>query len=37
MKAFLIEDEPAALERLKNLIAETGANIEILGDSDTVE
>lgn len=37
MKAFLIEDEPAALERLKNLLAETGANIEILGDSDTVE
>lgn len=37
MKAFLIEDEPAALERLKNLIAETAANIEILGYSDTVE
>ena len=37
MKAFLIEDEPAALDRLKSLLAETGVNIEILGDSDTVE
>ncbi len=37
MKAFLIEDEPAALERLKALIQEINPSIEIAGDADTAE
>jgi two-component system response regulator LytT len=37
MKFFLIEDEPLALERMKQLLLETDNKIEIVGDADSVE
>ena len=37
MRAFLIEDEPAALERLKQLLADSGYPVTIVGDADSVE
>ncbi len=37
MKVFLIEDEPIALNRLKQMISDAGQNIEICGDADSVD
>ncbi len=37
MKIFLIEDEPLALTRLKQLLLETNKSIDIVGDADSVE
>lgn len=37
MKIFLIEDEPIALNRLKQMIQESGQNADIIGDADSVE
>lgn len=37
MKVFLIEDEPAAMKRLKMLIAEADPGLEICGEADSVE
>lgn len=37
MKAFLIEDEPAALDRLKQLLTELDSAIEFVGECDSVE
>ena len=37
MKIFLIEDEPAAMQRLKQLMLEANADIEICGEADSVE
>lgn len=37
MKAFLIEDEPAALDRLKQLLIELDSAIEFVGECDSVE
>lgn len=37
MKIFLIEDEPLALDRLKQLLNETSYPVEIMGDADSVE
>jgi hypothetical protein len=34
LKFFLIEDEPLALERMKQLLLETDNKIEIVGDAD---
>lgn len=37
MKAFLIEDEPSALERLSKLLQELSPAVQIAGDTDSVE
>lgn len=37
MKAFLIEDEPSALERLSKLLQELSPSVSIAGDTDSVE
>jgi two-component system LytT family response regulator len=37
MRAFLIEDEPLALERLAGMIREIDPHVEICGDADSVE
>ncbi|MEZ4799600.1 MAG: LytTR family DNA-binding domain-containing protein [Flavobacteriales bacterium] len=37
MRAFLIEDEPAALERLKQLLSELDSSIQFAGECDSIE
>ena len=37
MKAFLIEDEPHAMERLKSMLAEVDKNLVIAGEADTIK
>lgn len=37
MKVFLIEDEPIALNRLKQMISDSGFAVEIAGDADSVD
>ncbi|MEY3398845.1 MAG: hypothetical protein RL220_1439 [Bacteroidota bacterium] len=37
MKAFIIEDEPLALERLKSLISLNTPDVQIVGDADSIE
>jgi len=37
MRTFLIEDEPLALSRLKNLLSKSLEKIDVIGDADSVE